>query len=235
MKVSILGPDYLDAQLVGGPTHDPRHGSAFAHPDPAATVEDHSLTFEQEVFIAENFEHKSGTTTHHPQLPPPLTPAEALRLKHQHLQSINVLAEQFGAKIVDVSENSIIVEMSGKTTRVEAFLSLLKPFGIIESARTGKKNMLPIILRSLDHSLTTLIRFRNHGHAAYTNCFSTKGRNRRLRFRRCCSPSSRLKTHTENKSVLSFNLFVRIDLIHSRNMQYIHTLCSSYFSSYFYP
>ncbi|PAV18906.1 acetolactate synthase [Pyrrhoderma noxium] len=137
VKVSILGPDYLDAQLVGGPTHDPRHGSAFAHPDPAATVEDHSLTFEQEVFIAENFEHKSGTTTHHPQLPPPLTPAEALRLKHQHLQSINVLAEQFGAKIVDVSENSIIVEMSGKTTRVEAFLSLLKPFGIIESARTG--------------------------------------------------------------------------------------------------
>jgi len=29
------------------------------------------------------------------------------------------------------------VEMSGKTSRVEAFLSLVKPFGIIESARTG--------------------------------------------------------------------------------------------------
>jgi len=36
-----------------------------------------------------------------------------------------------------VSENSIILEMSGKTSRVEAFLSLVKPFGIIESARTG--------------------------------------------------------------------------------------------------
>jgi acetolactate synthase-1/3 small subunit len=48
-----------------------------------------------------------------------------------------VLANQFGARIVDVSENSIILEMSGKTSRVEAFLSLVKPFGIIESARTG--------------------------------------------------------------------------------------------------
>jgi acetolactate synthase I/III small subunit len=58
-------------------------------------------------------------------------------MRHQHLQSLHVLANQFGARIVDVSENSIILEMSGKTSRVEAFLSLVKPFGIIESARTG--------------------------------------------------------------------------------------------------
>jgi acetolactate synthase-1/3 small subunit len=48
-----------------------------------------------------------------------------------------VLAAQFGAKLVDVSDNSVIVEMSGKTSRVEAFLSLVKPFGVLESARTG--------------------------------------------------------------------------------------------------
>jgi len=66
-----------------------------------------------------------------------LTPSEALRVRHQYLQSLHVLAGQFGARIVDVSEHSIIIEMSGKTPRVEAFLSLVKPFGIIESARTG--------------------------------------------------------------------------------------------------
>jgi acetolactate synthase-1/3 small subunit len=66
-----------------------------------------------------------------------LTPSEALRVKHQYLHSISVLAKQFGAKIVDVSENSVIVELTAKTTRVEAFLSLVKPFGILESARTG--------------------------------------------------------------------------------------------------
>jgi len=38
---------------------------------------------------------------------------------------------------VDVSEHSVIVELTAKTARVEAFLSLLKPFGILEAARTG--------------------------------------------------------------------------------------------------
>jgi len=38
---------------------------------------------------------------------------------------------------VDGSENSVIVEMAAKTSRVEAFLNLLKPFGVLESARTG--------------------------------------------------------------------------------------------------
>ncbi|THH03574.1 hypothetical protein EW146_g10396 [Bondarzewia mesenterica] len=57
-------------------------------------------------------------------------------MRHQHLQSIHALTSQFGVRIVDVSENSVIVEISGKTTRVVAFLSLAKPFGIIESAET---------------------------------------------------------------------------------------------------
>ena len=67
----------------------------------------------------------------------PLTPTQALLNKHQILQSISSLSSQFGAKIVDVSTNSIIVEMTGKTSRVDAFLALLKPFGVLESARTG--------------------------------------------------------------------------------------------------
>jgi len=48
-----------------------------------------------------------------------------------------VLSAQFGGKIVDVSTNSVIIEMAGKTARVDAFLALLKPFGVLESARTG--------------------------------------------------------------------------------------------------
>jgi hypothetical protein len=61
----------------------------------------------------------------------PLTPSDTLRMRHQHLQSLHVLANRFGARIVDVSENSIILRMSSKTFRVEAFFSLVKPFGII--------------------------------------------------------------------------------------------------------
>ena len=77
--------------------------------------------------------------------PAPLTPSQLLRMKSDHLQSISILAEQFGARMVDVSEHSVIVELSGKTSKVEAFLSLLKPFGLLESARTGKTNLLRII------------------------------------------------------------------------------------------
>ena len=147
VKVSILGPDYIEEQLLGGPTHDPRHIHKTAQQQQEAVGAPDSQTYQQEVTIAEHFEH-SGEPIPHPNVsgstsPPPLTPSEVLRLKHQHLHSISVLANQFGAKIVDVSDNSIIVEMSGKTNRVEAFLSLVKPFGIIESARTG---MFPALL-----------------------------------------------------------------------------------------
>ncbi|KAG2339438.1 acetolactate synthase [Suillus weaverae] len=129
VKVSILGPEYLEDQLVGGPSHEPRRGP---HPPHRETK------LEKETTLAHNFERGAHPNSHtEPHNPPPLTPSEALRLKHQHLQSISVLSDQFGAKIVDVSENSVIVELTAKTNRVVAFLSLLKPFGILESARTG--------------------------------------------------------------------------------------------------
>ena len=52
--------------------------------------------------------------------------------------SISLLANQFGGKIVDVSENTVIVELAGKSSRVDAFFNLLKPFGVLESARSGE-------------------------------------------------------------------------------------------------
>lgn len=119
-KVSILGSEYLEEQFVGGPSHEPRRVN-------------NDGKMERETVLAHNFEHSADPAAAAPQL----TPSQALRLKHQHLHSISVLAKQFGAKIVDVSENSVIVELTAKTSRVEAFLSLLKPFGILEAARTG--------------------------------------------------------------------------------------------------
>lgn len=119
VKVSILGPEYLEQQLLGGPSHDPRRTRVSEQ--------------DREVVLAQNFE-RSGHSEHQIY---PITPSEALRRKHQHMHSIDVLAKQFGAKIVDVSEHSVIVELTAKTSRVEAFLSLVKPFGILEAARTG--------------------------------------------------------------------------------------------------
>ena len=43
----------------------------------------------------------------------------------------------FRAKVVDVDHESIIVEATGQGSKLEAFINLLKPFGILEMVRTG--------------------------------------------------------------------------------------------------
>ena len=133
-KVSILGPEYLEDQYIGGPTHEPRRSATQL-----SDVTSHDASkLEQEVKLAHNFERGAHPEQDTP-APTPLTPSELLRLKSDNLQSVNVLSSQFGARIVDVSENSVIIELSAKTSRIEAFLGLLKPFGLLESARTGKR------------------------------------------------------------------------------------------------
>jgi len=134
VKVSILGPEYVEDQLQGGPTHEPRRSSPASSNAPASPSAETKL--EREIELAQNFEHgaRPDQETH---LPPPLTPTQALHLRSDNLNAVSVLSSQFGGRIVDVSENSVIVELSGKTKRVEAFLALLKPFGVLESARTG--------------------------------------------------------------------------------------------------
>ncbi|KAH9847196.1 acetolactate synthase [Lenzites betulinus] len=127
-KVSILGPEYVEEQLLGGPTHEPRrHHTTLPTADPK---------LEREAALVQLFEHSAdGEGASAP--PAPLTPIQTLRLKSDNLHAVQVLSAQFGGRIVDVSEHSVIVEMCGKTKRVEAFLTLLKPFGLLESARTG--------------------------------------------------------------------------------------------------
>ena len=43
----------------------------------------------------------------------------------------------FRAKIVDVEKDSLIVELTGTQSKLEAFLNLLKGYEILELARTG--------------------------------------------------------------------------------------------------
>lgn len=49
------------------------------------------------------------------------------------LSAINV----FKAKIVDYSLNSICMEITGETAKLDAFIEIMEPFGIIEMCRTG--------------------------------------------------------------------------------------------------
>jgi acetolactate synthase I/III small subunit len=48
------------------------------------------------------------------------------------------ICEIFRAKIVDVTKRSVVVEVTGTYEKVEAFERLVRPFGLIEMARTGE-------------------------------------------------------------------------------------------------
>jgi acetolactate synthase-1/3 small subunit len=47
------------------------------------------------------------------------------------------ISDIFRTKIVNVAQDSVIIEMTGDDGKVTAFLRLVEPFGIIELARTG--------------------------------------------------------------------------------------------------
>jgi acetolactate synthase-1/3 small subunit len=52
------------------------------------------------------------------------------------------LTEIFRGKIVDVAQDSVIVEVTGDEGKVDGLLELLRPRGILEMVRTGKVAMV---------------------------------------------------------------------------------------------
>lgn len=48
------------------------------------------------------------------------------------------ITDIFRAKIVDVQPKSLTVEITGTEDKVEKFISLMAPFGILDLTRTGK-------------------------------------------------------------------------------------------------
>ena len=50
---------------------------------------------------------------------------------------IIAVADIFRAKIVDVAPDSLMIELTGNQTKIEAFLKLLEGYEILEIARTG--------------------------------------------------------------------------------------------------
>ena len=51
---------------------------------------------------------------------------------------IVLLVEMFRARVVDISSTNLMVEISGQETKIEAFIDLMRPYGILELARTGR-------------------------------------------------------------------------------------------------
>ncbi len=52
-------------------------------------------------------------------------------------QDIMTAVEIFRSKIVDYSATALVCELTGETTKIDAFIELVKPYGIMEMCRTG--------------------------------------------------------------------------------------------------
>lgn len=52
-------------------------------------------------------------------------------------QAVIAVADIFRAKIIDVASESLIVELTGTQSKIEAFINLLEGYEILELARTG--------------------------------------------------------------------------------------------------
>ncbi len=52
------------------------------------------------------------------------------------------LAQVYRARIIDVSPESLVIEITGNEDKVESLIDVLEPYGIVETARTGRLAML---------------------------------------------------------------------------------------------
>ncbi|KAE8251191.1 hypothetical protein A4X13_0g4114 [Tilletia indica] len=128
VKVSILGPEYFEESQYGAAAG----GGSEGYIPPELIAERETRRSDEDG--GEDDEGSSETATAHRT---PLTPTEALRVKSDNMRAVIALAEQFKGKVVDVSHNSVTVECAAKSSRIDALLKLLRPFGVLECARSG--------------------------------------------------------------------------------------------------
>lgn len=60
-----------------------------------------------------------------------------IKINDAQRQAVLSVANIFRAKIVDVSNDSMVIELTGGQSKLDAFLDLLRGYDILELARTG--------------------------------------------------------------------------------------------------
>jgi acetolactate synthase-1/3 small subunit len=61
-----------------------------------------------------------------------------VKAQAQQRNEIVLLVEMFRGKVVDITHDSMMVEISGTERKIEAYIDLMRPYGIVELARTGR-------------------------------------------------------------------------------------------------
>jgi acetolactate synthase-1/3 small subunit len=55
---------------------------------------------------------------------------------------IRELTDIFRGRIVDVAPEEVMIEISGQERKIESFIDMMRPFGIVELVRTGRIAMV---------------------------------------------------------------------------------------------
>ncbi|HZU36144.1 MAG TPA: acetolactate synthase small subunit [Gemmataceae bacterium] len=61
-----------------------------------------------------------------------------VHVRPEQRMEIATLVQVFRARVVDLSPATLIIEISGQEQKIEAFIELMRPYGIVELARTGR-------------------------------------------------------------------------------------------------
>jgi acetolactate synthase-1/3 small subunit len=51
---------------------------------------------------------------------------------------ISLLVGTFRGRVVDIKADTLMIEISGTEEKIEAFIALMRPYGIVQLARTGR-------------------------------------------------------------------------------------------------
>ncbi|KAK7511263.1 acetolactate synthase small subunit mitochondrial precursor [Phyllosticta citriasiana] len=132
-KISILGPEYFEELM----NHHREMVDSPGFVQEAESGESQSPNMAEKLAKQQVVEEAARDSLKKDFHPSKLAASQALRHKHEHLEAITHLAHQFGGKVLDISTNNCIVEVSAKPARIDSFMKLIAPFGILESARTG--------------------------------------------------------------------------------------------------
>ncbi len=60
-----------------------------------------------------------------------------VRANHENRRNIIEISNLFRTRIIDTSPDSLIIELTGETAKIDAFITMLGDFEILEIARTG--------------------------------------------------------------------------------------------------
>jgi acetolactate synthase-1/3 small subunit len=61
-----------------------------------------------------------------------------IRANPQQRIEVSLIVEMFRGRVVDIDHETLMVEVSGQEGKIEAFIQLMRPYGILELARTGR-------------------------------------------------------------------------------------------------